>query len=273
METGSQMIITPNLEDIKKLAKSFTHVPIMHEFSGDLDTPVSIYEKIRNESPYSFLLESALQSGSSGRYSFVGFQPKSVIRSKKGMIEVLENGKVEQIECNPTEYLRDVMSGYKVAQPADPLPFTGGLVGYFAYDSIRMIENIPDKTKDDLEIYDFEFLLTDNFIIFDHFRHILKLVTIIETGKNIEQSYSRGCDTIKNFSALLKKSTGLLYEDINIPAKESLTVTSNITRDKFKSNVDIAKEHIAAGDVFQIVLSQRLSVNYENDCFNIYRSL
>lgn len=267
------MNITPNLEEVKKLAKNFTHVPIIHEFSGDLDTPVSIYEKIRYESPYSFLLESALQSGSSGRYSFIGFQPKSVIRLKNGIVEVLEEGKIRQVDCDPTEYLREVMSSFKVAQLSDPLPFTGGLVGYFSYDSIRMVENIPDNTENDLETYDFEFLLTDNFIIFDHFRHVLKLVTVIETGKNIERSYLRGCNTLHKYSALLKKSTDLPYEDIKIEAKESLKVTSNITRDKFKSNVDIAKEHIVAGDIFQIVLSQRLAVNYEGDCFKIYRSL
>ena len=270
---AKQMNITPNLKEFGKLAESCTHVPLLYEFSGDLDTPVSLYEKIRGESPYSFLLESALQSGSSGRYSIIGFLPKSVIRSKDGIIEVLKDGEIRQFESDPIEYLREIMSGYKVAQLNDPLPFTGGLVGYFSYDTIRLVENIPDSTTNDLEMYDYELLLTDNFIIFDHYRHILKLVNVIETGKNIEYSYSKGCDTLKKIAALFKKSTRLHYEDIGANGKDNLIITSNITRDKFKANVESAKDHIVAGDVFQIVLSQRLSVVYENDVFNIYRSL
>ncbi|KPK96027.1 hypothetical protein AMJ80_02285 [bacterium SM23_31] len=267
------MHITPSLEEFKRLAHNYSHIPLLCELCGDFDTPVSLYTKIRKKSSYSFLLESAVQSGSSGRYSFIGFNPNMVIKSSGRKISVLENGEWRTEDEEPVTYLRSVMARYSIPKLKDAPPFIGGLVGYIAYDAIRIFERIPDSAEDDLHIDDFLFLLADNLIVYDHYHHSIKIISITACDNNPESTFLSGCDKIVSISQMLKKSIESNYNGFEVDKHDKLTITPNMTPSVFMKNVQVAKEYIAAGDIFQIVLSQRFSVPIRCDGFDIYRRL
>lgn len=267
------MNITPTFEEFKELANNYSHIPLLYEFSGDFDTPVSLYSKIRKESSYSFLLESAIQSGSSGRYSFIGFNPKMIIKSAARKISILENGEWRTEDEEPITFLRSIMAQYSIPKLNDAPPFIGGLVGYFAYDAIRMFERIPDSTTDDLHIDDLLLILVENLIVYDHYHHSIKIISITESDNNPEKAFSAGCERITAVSHLLKKIIEPNYNGFEINEHDKLAITSNMTPADFIKNVETAKEYIAEGDIFQVVLSQRFAVPIECDGFDIYRRL
>lgn len=267
------MNILPSFEDFHKLAQDHTHVPLVYEFSGDFDTPVGLYEKIRKESPYSFLLESAMQSGSSGRYSFLGCNPTVVIRAKNKALTITENGSSRRVEQEPVQFLREFMAHYSVAPVENLPPFAGGLVGYISYDSVRMFEKLPDSTKNDLDVDDISLMLVENLIVYDHFRHSIKIIVLADVRERTKGSYSRGCDLIHSTAQLLKRPLQLGYEELDVKKGDSIKITTNISKDLFEHNVVKAKKYITEGDIFQVVLSQRMSVKIDCDAFTIYRNL
>ena len=269
------MKIVPPFEEFVSLAKGgYTHIPLFCEINGDCTTPVRIYTGIQNDSPYSFLLESALQSGSSGRYSFISFSPKKIISVRKNVVSIQENGKQYTTTGEPLTVLRSIIAEYTIPRFQESLPFIGGLVGFISYDAVRLFEQIPDNNPDPLSNDDILLLLVENLIIYDHYRHTITVSTLIQCSGNMRENYDSGCRTIERIVQLIREERGITIPDFPAPPNGvCLSITPNISQSQFESTVNAAIEYIVKGDIFQIVLSQRFSVPITDVGFNFYRCL
>jgi anthranilate synthase component I len=222
---------------------------------ADLETPVSAYLKI--ESADSFLLESVEQGENIARYSFIGSRPFLKFTAKK----------------DPYPEMKELLKKYKPVSYERLPPFHGGAVGYFSYDSIRHIENIPDQNKDTLNMPDARFLFTDTLLAFDHVKHKILVISNVLVSKNPKADYRKAKQKINALIEKLKKP--LPRKNIIELNKKPSTkkVKSNLTQNEYMKIVRKAKEYIKAGDIFQVVLSQRFQKKFSGDPFQIYRKL
>lgn len=266
-------MIKPDLEELKQQTKEGTVVPVVKTLLADTETPVSAYLKIRDRSTYSFLLESVEGGEKIARYSFLGADPYLIFRSRDdaGTVRDLNTGKERSFKGDPIGELRKIMARYKTAGIPGLPRFTGGGVGYFAYDSIRLIEDIPDNTRDDYHIDDIFFMFFDTILVFDNIGHTISIISNVHTDAEgtIEERYKEAVSRIKKLETLLiNRSTPL-------PSKGtgSFKVVPNIDKATFKKNVQRCKEYIYAGDVIQVVLSQRFEREITVAPFDIYRML
>ena len=170
-------IFHPTFQEFSELTKKGNIIPLYSEILADRETPVSAFQKI-GTSNCSFLLESMQGGEKWARFSFIGYEPALVFRSKGKTVEVLKNGVVEQtVETdNPLDVLRDIMQRYHIVELEDLPRFSGGAVGYASYDMVRFIEDLPRDTNDDLNLYDSIFLITETILIFDNLRNTIKIV-------------------------------------------------------------------------------------------------
>ena len=263
--------IEPDYAQFCRLAAKGNIVPVYAETMADVLTPVSAYINIAKGKKYSFLLESVVGGDRIARYSFLGISPYSVFKSKGDKYEI--DG--VSYQGDPLKAIDRIFQRFKVAGAEGLPPFIGGGVGFFGYDIIRHIENLPLHAKDDLGFPDISFMFTDSILIFDHLKHKIKIVCCarIEKGRSLRESYQEAqarIETLYNelWSARFMKPSPA-------PAKKPKPVrfTTNMTKEQFKKNVKTAKEHIKAGDIFQVVLSQRFSTKTETPPFDIYREL
>jgi len=268
-------------EEFLKLSSKGNLIPVYKEVPGDLETPVSAYYKLAGRSDYSFLLESVEGEEKIARYSFIARDPELVFTSKGREARILRfvkgKHKPEKITFNgsPLSVVRELMKDYRAVQvPALPR-FYGGMVGYLSYDCVRFFEHLPDKTADDLQLPDICLALARHLVIFDHRYHTIKVVSCVHLGKNDSKDvkikkYKAACKIIESLIADLRKS-------LSVPApkknKKKISVSSNCTKAQYERMVKKGKEHIKAGDIFQIVLSQRLKTDISVDAFEIYRCL
>ena len=247
---------------------------IVREISADLETPISVYMKLRGQSP-SFLLESVEGGERIARYSFIGIKPKAQYIIRDNEIEVINNNESQIInyEGDPTFFLQEEMNKFEFAQPQAGVPrFIGGLVGYLGYESVRYFEpTLKSKMKRgststglSTSLPDGIYLLADTVIAFDHARRSLSLIANALDG-DID-SANRKLDEIE---ALINQSLPATQQR---EIKNSKT-TSNMTQGKFEDMVRDAKEHIAAGDIFQVVLSQRFTRESNVEPFDVYRAV
>ncbi|MFQ5952778.1 MAG: anthranilate synthase component I, partial [Candidatus Omnitrophota bacterium] len=263
----------PDKEKFIELAKKGNVIPVYREMLTDFDTPLSAFQKI-DEGNFSYLLESVEGGERLGRYSFLGGNPSLIFESKGKTISIKRGDKVEtyQTKEDPVSEIKSIMSRLKFVA-IDGLPrFCGGLVGYMGYDVVRFFENIPDKNPDDLDIPDTQFALTDTIIIFDHVDHKVKVVSnsLIEKDDPGE-AYDKAC---KKIDRLVEKLKGPTIEPEDKEANHvSSEIESNFTKEAFHQIVEEAKEHIRAGDIIQVVLSQRLKSRISSDAFTVYRAL
>ncbi|MCX5642628.1 MAG: anthranilate synthase component I [Candidatus Omnitrophica bacterium] len=269
----------PSFTEFDRLAQEANFIPISCEILADMETPVSAYLKVVGTKP-GFLLESAEGGERFGRYSFLGTDPSAIIRTKGNRIEI-ESGGVKKVkEESPFPFLRKYLSGFKVA--ADPtLPrFSGGLVGYFSYDVVRFFEKLPDIKEDDQKLPDMQLFLADTILAFDHFRHRLKIITHARPEEGSERAYEAAKRRIAEIIERLRSAT------LSEPPRRSATRSgppagavqfqSNFSRPEFEGAVLKAKEYIRKGDVIQVVLSQRLCIDYPEsgpDPFDLYRAI
>lgn len=244
---------------------------------ADLHTPVSVYLRLRDRSSHTFLFESVEGGERLARYSFVGFRPSTLIRSWGKHTEVEhrtgpEAGQVEVHEDDPRDVLRGIVERAPLID-ADDLPrFLGGAVGFFGYDSVRLVEDIPRNNPDPLATPDINLALHDTLVAFDHLRAVMHLVRILEVDDN---------DDLEALSAEAREGLDGLARDLHAPcplppvgdATEPPTLTSNETAEGFAAKVARAKESIVAGDIFQVVLSRRISADITVDPFALYRAV
>jgi anthranilate synthase component 1 len=261
----------PTLDEVKRLAGQGNLVPVYRELNADLETPVTAYLKVARK-PYSFLLESVEGGEQVARYSFIGTEPSWVLKTGPGQ----PGGAVD-----PLVPLQQRMKRYKVAHLPELPRFHGGFVGYLGYDAVRYFEpRVPDPPQDVLGIPESIFLQTDTLLVFDHVQHKIKIVSHAHLGKDVERSYAQAVARIEHVAKRLEKPLRLPKRS---PAAEDsahpLTGPgraewrSNFTREEYHLAVLKAKEYVKAGDVIQVVISQRLERPTEAGPLDIYRAL
>ncbi|MBA2546792.1 MAG: chorismate-binding protein [Solirubrobacterales bacterium] len=303
--------LEPSLERARELAGEFNLVPVRHTFVDDIETPVSAFLKLRGTGP-SFLLESAEQ-GRLGRWSFLGFRPRSVLRWDEGVLSEWdgeadpagEPTRTSEVS-DPYGAVADYLGRYSIAEPESLPPFAGGAVGIFGYDLVRTVETtLGEPNPDPLGLPDLVLMISDVLVAFDHQRHEVTLIVnaFAEDEGGIEAAYARAEETIAWMKEKLREpipapdpsggaSASLApASQPHTPAGEAEEVgggssdgeavnhqpgiewESNMTRDEFEANVARIVEYVHAGDAFQVVPSQRFTADQPAEAFSIYRGL
>ena len=268
------------LEEFLKLSAQGNLIPVYREIPGDLETPVSAYYKLASKSAYSFLLESVEGEENIARYSFIARDPELVFSSKGYEARILRfagKPKLEKISFSgsPLSLVRALMKDFHAVQVADLPRFYGGMVGYLSYDCVRFFERLPDKSPDDLKLPDICLALAKDLVVFDHRHHTIKVVSCVHLAKTDSRQ-----GKIRKYKSAQKTIDALIADmrkPLALPASQKkagkMTVTSNCTKSQYEQMVIKAKKHIKAGDVFQIVPSQRFKVDIDVPAFELYRSL
>ena len=275
--TASQNLV-PSLGEARSLARSYDVVPLYAEFIGDLETPISAVLRFAEEDTV-FLLESAESAERFGRYSFLGFDPKRTLSYRNGLYTVVDaDGVREVLAANPFSGLAKIV-GEKSVAPLPNLPaFVGGAVGYFSYDAVRYLEQLPDAPEDDLDVSEACFAVTDTLIVFDHLRLKVLVVSLVDAaglrdveGEGFSAAYRRAADDIRRISERLSAP---LVRRAPAFGASGFEISSNFTRAGYEEAVEAAKEYIRAGDAFQIVPSQRFAAEIGDlDPLLLYRGL
>jgi len=268
-------------EEFLKLSSQGNLIPVYREIPGDLETPVSAYYKLVKHCAYSFLLESVEGEEKVARYSFISRDPELVVTCQNKEIKILRIIKGKQssekisFTGSPLSVVRELMKDYKAVDVAGLPRFFGGMVGFLSYDCVRFFERLPDQSVDDLKLPDICLALAKNLVIFDHRHHSIKVVSCVHLDKKDSKEVK-----IKKYQAA-QIAIEALIADLQKPFKlpkvkksdKKISVSSNCTKAQYEQMVIKGKAHIKAGDIFQIVLSQRFKVNISVDAFEIYRTL
>ena len=265
----------PSRDEFRAKAREGNLIPVWREVVADMETPVSAFRKIGATSPYAFLLESVENGETLGRYSFIGAEPRALFRSRGHEVDIAHgNGNRESFtDPVPIDRLRDLMATYRaVPDPALP-PFAGGAVGYIGYDEIRNLEpSVGATAKDDLGLPDILFMVTDTLLVFDHIRHRVRVVVnaFLDDRTTVDEAYDDALRRINRLGLALARPVPRMDKTVG---SSEMTIESNLTREAHAAMVARAQEYIAAGDAFQVVLSQRLTTPVTCDPFDVYRAL
>jgi anthranilate synthase component I len=257
MSVVADLELAPSLDEVRELAREHNLVPLRHTLIADCETPVSAYLKLRGDGP-SFLLESADQGQRVGRWSFLGFQPRTTIRMSLGD------------HPDPYAAVTDELARYRIAPLAGLPPFAGGAVGMFGYDLVRSAEpSVGPPARDEAGIPDLALMITDVLVAFDHLRHEVTVLANVLTGDNLERSYADAAATIAD----VKERLAGPVPQVGAGRREPPEFTSNLGPEGFAAAVERVKEYIRAGDAYQVVPSQRWTADCPVDAFSIYRGL
>jgi anthranilate synthase component 1 len=268
-------MLYPEFKEFSRLAGSATLVPVVKSVSADLLTPVSAFLAIAEKEPHAFLLESAERGEQVGRYTFLGVRPYMRVRARGSAIEIERGRHRERHEGSAFEFMKLLLREHQPAAMPGLPPFSAGAVGYFAYDSVRQLEKIGEHAKDDLSLPDAELMFFDRLLAFDHLRHQIHIVASADVSKeNPRRAYDRA---VRDIAALERKlAEGLrpaLWRKTAKAKPGKLKIHAGTSRKAFLRSVERCKEYIAAGDIFQVVLSQRLDFVPGVDPFDLYRAL
>ena len=262
-------MIVPSLEEFRSLAKSGKLVPVYRELFADQDTPVSAFRKV-DDGSYAFLLESVEGGEKWGRFSLLGCRPSLVFTARGDQCEIRQGETVRKGTKHPLEELADLLREHQaIALPGLPR-FCGGAVGFFSYDAVRWFERLPAKTRDDLQLPDAVFLFGDVVSVFDNLAHTLKVVTHARAGSDPDAAYAAAVARID--AEVARLSRALPWSEPG-KGREPPEPASSTGREEFVRAVETAKEHIRAGDIFQVVLSHRMSSPVSQPAFEAYRAL
>src|SRR5947209_5555352 len=247
----------PSLSEVRELARDYNLIPLHQTFIDDCQTPVSAYLKLRDPTHPSFLLESAEQ-GRVGRYSFIGFQPRRVLRwslGDPGDPYALAAGELRRFRAARLPYLP---------------PFAGGAVGMLAYDLVRTVEPLGQPNPDPVGVPDLALMVTDAIVVFDHLKRTTTVVANVYADEDLEGSYRQAMETIAEVRWRLARP---LPMPLQADARAAPRFASNMPREGFEAMVSRIIEYIYAGDAFQVVPSQRWSAPVPVEAFSIYRGL
>jgi anthranilate synthase component 1 len=268
--------VLPSRKEFLALAKEHTLVPVCRTLTADLETPVSAFLRAAWPERECFMLESVEGGEQVGRYTFIGIQPFKRIVARGRSITITEGKRVTHTEGGIFDVLREALSGHKPARLKGLPPFTAGAVGFFSYDAVRQIERLPALAADELGVPDACLLFFDEVLAFDHVRkEIWLVVTADVTRSKPAAAYDQA---VKRLAKLEKRLAGPLPK---LPASKARTsgkqpplkVKHRTSKKAFLGAVSRIREYIAAGDVFQAVLSQRFDVEPQADTFQVYRAL
>ncbi len=270
---------TPELKQVIRLAKQHNLIPVVRSIMADLETPIRVFQHFYEEQR-SFLLESVEGGVNWARYSFIGTDPFLMFSGKNGIMHIESKGKIRVVVDKPIEILKDLLRSYSSPSLPDLPRFTGGAVGFFGYDLLQYYESLPKHRTDDLNMNDLQFMFCDQIIVFDHFKQQIKIIANVHIPENASEStitaaYTATCQKIDATIERLHTAApnpvvtyNQIPEDVEVGE-----VSSNISKKEFIANVEQAKEYIRAGDIFQVVLSQRFEIETGISPFHVYRLL
>ena len=265
-------LTTPSLREFQKLAREYSLVPVTRTVAADLETPVSAFLRVAAEEPEAFLLESVEGGEHVGRYTFIGIRPYKKMTAKAGRITVVEGRKRRTYEGDIFAELKAALEGEKPAKVPGLPPFTAGAVGFFSYDVVRVIEELPEIAKDELPVPDAYLMFFDEVLAFDHVKKAIHLmVTVGARGKADAAGYRGAERRLNRLEKML--SAAIVWPKRRKAVKGPLKLKARTKMADYVRGVEKVKEYIAAGDVFQCVLSQRFDCEPGVDPFEIYRSL
>jgi anthranilate synthase component 1 len=261
-----------SFEAFKELARRGTFVPVCKEIVADLLTPVSAFLKIAEHADYAFLLESVEGGEHVGRYSFLGKDPFLILRARDGHTTIERSGVVTECERPFVQTLRGLMADYRSPFVPDLPRFTGGAVGYFGYGAASWFEPVLQNLGDPSDGADTAgFMLFDTVLAFDHVQHRILIIANarVTADEDLESLYQFACAKIQFLERELERHLSIARTEQSAP----LDVRSNHTKERYEQQVRTAKEYIAAGDIYQVVLSQRFEAEVGADPFTVYRAL
>ncbi|MFZ5996252.1 MAG: anthranilate synthase component I [Nitrospirota bacterium] len=273
-------MLYPDFNEFKELSRKGNLIPVYKEILGDSETPVSAFLKL-NKQP-SFLLESVSGGEKWARYSFLGIEPALTItcHGRKAEIAYSSEARTENIESeDPLVIIKNTLSRFKPVEIRDLPRFSGGLVGYIGYDVVKFFERVPDLQKPALDMPDIFLMLTDTLLIFDNLKQTIKIVSNVHIdGKDIKEAYEEAGRKIDRVIDELKKDLGAKIAGHRVLAPRSSPLapaafSSNFRKEDFLKAVERSKEYVLAGDIVQVVLSQRFETEATTHPFEIYRAL
>lgn len=265
------MNIKPGCKEIMKLAKNYKRIPVCREVYADVVTPITLLRRIAEQSKRFYLLESIEGGETWGRYSFLGFNPIMRVTCKDSTVHVEDSSSGRTVmrtvhTDQPFQILREILKEYNAPVVKDLPPFTGGFVGYFAYACIGYAEPTLKIKKD--ECHDFDLMLFDKVIAYDHLKQKISIVVNMRTDQVMEQ-YGAACAELESLAKLIETNTPLA-KSVSYDKPE---FTCNVTKDEFCRIVEKTKEYIVDGDIFQAVISRQFQSPYEGSLINAYRVL
>ncbi len=270
-------MIQPDFREFQRLAKQGNLIPVYDVFSADLLTPVSAYLRIAQGARYSFLLESVEGGEKIARYTFAGANPEELFRYANGACVLESRDRVVWEERDPVSFLRARMERFQPVRLPGLPPLVAGAIGYFSYDMVRLIERLPRRLRDEIGLYDAMLMFYHGIIAFDHVQHRLWVVRNVftEGGGSLRAKYKAAVREIKRTKRKLEEPVAAERPKKEAKAKKRapLRVKSNFRRGEYLAVVRKAKAYIRAGDIFQVVLSQRFSAKTQADPFEVYREL
>ncbi len=266
-------MIRPDFKEFSQLAREATLVPVVKSISADLLTPVSAFLAIAEDEPDAFLLESVEGGEKIGRYTFLGVRPFLRLESRGSQIRIERGRKVETRTGDIFQVMKELLRAHRPAAMEGLPPFTAGAVGYCAYDIVRQLENIGARAQDDLDVPDCVLMFFDRVLAFDHLRHQIHIVASADvTRESAQSAYKRSLAEIARIERKLAAGFKSAHwrKAVNKP---KLKVRARTPKRTFLDGVRQAKEYIAAGDIFQVVLSQRWDFEPDVAPFDLYRAL
>ncbi len=267
--------MTSDYTSFAALAKEHTLVPVVRSLHADLLTPVSAFLAVAGKEQYSFLLESVERGEHVGRYTFLGCRPYMVLTSHGEEITIQRGRRREKRKGELLKVVRELLGEHRPATIPGLPPFASGAVGYMAYDVVRQFERLPNKAKSDLDLPDCVLMFFDRVLAFDHVRHQIHLVVSADVrGTSPRKAYQKAVYELDRLAARLSRglrTQRIALEDRGEPSP--IKPKARTTKADFLHAVERSKEYIAAGDIFQVVLSQRLDFKPKAAPFDIYRTL
>ena len=264
-------MVRPDYQEFSRLAQQATLIPVTKSISADLQTPVSAFLAVAGRERRAFLLESVEGGEKIGRYTFLGARPYMVVMARERQISMQRGRECREFTGSIFEVLRGLLGEYRPAQVEGVPPFTSGAVGFFAYDVVRQLEKLPSIAQADTHVPDCVMMFFDRLLAFDHLRHQIHVIAAADvTRERPRAAYDRA---LREIAALEKRLAAGARPPKVRSSGERLKITAVTTRQHFLESVRRAKEYIAAGDVFQVVLSQRFDFQPEAAPFDIYRAL
>jgi len=265
----------PARAEFLKLARAHSLVPVYRTLTADVETPVTAFLRLAADEPECFMLESVEGGENVGRYTFIGVRPYKRIVARGTSIEIRERGRTRRVEGNIFQLWKEAIEGHRPARVSGLPPFTAGAVGFFAYEVVRQIERLPEKTADDLGLPDACLMFFDEVLAFDHVKkEILLIVTADVQRQKPAAAYE---DALRRLARFERRLARPLADSVLRPRVKKvagkLKIESRTKKKDFLKAVERSKEYIAAGDVFQVVVSQRFDVKPEVDPFSVYRAL
>lgn len=265
----------PSLPDFERLAERGNTIPVYCELLGDSLTPVTAFSAIAEHSPHAFLLESVVGGEKIARYSFLGANPQTTFQATRDQVTIEgPSGTLTDTCADPLTKLSQLLASHRAVHLPELPRFGGGAVGYAGYDVVRYYEPLPNSPQDDRRLPDLLFGIYDTMVVFDHVRKTILVISHAHIERDgVKAGYEQACRRIDDTVKRLAQARPTRVVHIDHTGDPRLNFVSNFEQNGFQKAVESCKEYIRAGDIFQVVLSQRLRVDSAADPFDVYRAL